>query len=264
MGARLTAAVAGTLHRPPPTEAPTHLGFAPPRAPETWQAVDPTHPPPSRAVEDHVGGERAAAQEDLARPQAPAVVAVLCRPRHATTVGLAVGAALARGGGPGAFVCRWPGDAAARVPAGPARPAARRMCAALATRGVEARAIGRLVLADLPADPCEALAAGARAAAVAGDRPVVHVMAGPRPDELAKLLRTADRVLVAVDTGEPGEDGLDTDGGLAALAVAGLAAEGLDARPLRLGRPPGTRLLASLGAPPALRAALGEALEGLR
>ena len=193
------------------------------------------------------------------------MVAVLCRPRHATAVGLAVGTALARGRGPGALVCRWPGDTGARVPLGPARPAGRRLCAALATRSLEARAIGRLVLADLPADPLEALAASARAASVAGHRPVVHVLAGPRPDELAELLRAADRVLVAVDTSEPGGGkALDTDGGLAALAVAGLTAEGLDARPLLLERTPSTRLLASLGAPPALRSALGEALEGMR
>jgi len=147
---------------------------------------------------------------------------------------------------------------------GPARPAARRLCAALATRGIEARAIGRLVLTDLPVDPLEALAAGARAAAVAGDRPVVHVLAGPRPDELGELVQTAARVLVAVDASEPGGEGSEIESRLAALVVEGLAAEGVDARPLLLTRSGGPRLLAGLGAPSALRDALGEALEGLR
>ncbi|HEV2770078.1 MAG TPA: hypothetical protein VGV40_07850 [Solirubrobacteraceae bacterium] len=252
--------------RRPPAESPTHQGFAPPRAPDPWPPEDAALAHRPRPAERHGGGEMAAVQEGPGRSwrPGPTVVAVLCRPRHATAVGLAVGAALAGGRGPGALVCRWPEDTGARVPVGIARPGARRLCAALATRGVEARPIGRLVLADLPADPLEALSAAARAAAVAGDRPVVHVMAGPRPDELGKLLQTAARVLVAVETSEPGGDGLDTDGRLAALAVASLAAEGLDARPLPLSRPPGTPLLASLGAPGALRAALGSALEGLR
>lgn len=264
-GVRLMAGLTAAFLRRPPAGAPTHRGFAPPSAPEPWPLEEATLAHRSRPAE-HRGGERMAVAKgpDRSLCPGPTVVAVLCRPRHATAVGLAVGAALAGGRGPGALVCRWPEDTGARVPVGLTRPAARRLCAVLATRGVEARPIGRLVLADLPADPLEALSAGARAAAVAGDRPVVHVMAGPRPEELGKLLQTAARVLVAVDVSEPDGDGLDTDGRLAALAVAGLAAEGLDARPLHLSRPPGTPLRASLGVPPALRGALGRALEGLR
>ncbi len=274
-GVRLPAAVASAFLRPAPAEAPTHGGFAPPRPPEPRRPVPSAAPVrlrpedpaaerlPCPAGHGDVEGAVAAGPDSDRRPHAP-VVAVLCPPARATAFGLAVGAALARGTVTGALVCRWPGDPDARMPAGPARRAARRLCAALAARDVEARAVGRLVLADLPPDPLAALTAGARAAAAAGDRPILHVVAGPRPEELTELLRAADRVLVATDTGDPAdEEETGTGTRLAALAAAGLCAEGVDARPLLLPRLPSTRLLPGLGAP-ALRPALAEALEGLR
>jgi hypothetical protein len=84
---------------------------------------------------------------------------------------------------------------------------------------------------------------------------VVHVVAGARPAALTPLLHDADRVLVAGTEGDA----------VCALALAGLAAEGLDARCVPAPDPGAPRALAAAGlaVPPSTRAALAAALEGL-
>ncbi|MCP9491366.1 MAG: hypothetical protein MSC31_16035, partial [Solirubrobacteraceae bacterium MAG38_C4-C5] len=130
----------------------------------------------------------------------------------------------------------------------------RRLQSALAARELRARAAGPLALALLPPDPDTAALAARRAAAVARG-PVVHVLAGPRPAALTPLLHDADRILVA---GTPAD-------AVCAVALAGLADEGLEARCVSAPEPGAARALAAagLGVPHASRAALAAALEGL-
>jgi len=183
-------------------------------------------------------------------------VGVLCRPGEAAALGVVVALALLRGSPErSALVCVWPAAVLpSRRPSAPVRPAARRLQAALAARDLQARAAGPLALALLPPDPDAGAPAARRAAAVARG-PVVHVLAGPRLAALTPLLHDADRVLVA---GEPTDP-------VCAVALAGLAAEGLDARFVAAPQPGAARALAAmgLGVPQASRAALATALEGL-
>jgi hypothetical protein len=190
-----------------------------------------------------------------ARPADPCV-GVLCRPGDAAALGTVVALALLRGSpARSGLVCVWPAAAlSSRRPSVPVRPAARRLQAALAARDLEARAAGPLAVALLPPDP-EAAALAARRAAAVARGPVVHVVAGARPAALTPLLHDADRVLVAGTEGDA----------VCALALTGLAAEGLDARCVPAPDPGAPRALAAAGlaVPPSTRAALAAALEGL-
>lgn len=183
-------------------------------------------------------------------------VGILCRPGDAAALGTVVALALLRGSpARSGLVCVWPAAVlSSRRPSVPVRPAARRLQAALAARDLEARAAGPLAVALLPPDPDAAALAARRAAAVARG-PVVHVVTGARPAALTPLLHDADRVLVAGTEGDA----------VCALALAGLAAEGLDARCVSAPEPGAARALAAAGlaVPPSTRAALAAALEGL-
>ena len=212
----------------------------------------PTHGDVSASARPRPAGE----QPPPTRSVPAACVAVLCRPGEAAALSAVVALALLRGSPARAgLICAWPATAvASRRPSAPARPAARRLQAALAARDLQARAAGPLALALLPPDPRAAAPAARRAAAVAGG-PVVHVLAGARPAELTPLLHEADRVLVAGAVDNP----------VCAVALAGLAREGLDARRVAAADVGAGRALAAacLGVPQATRGALATALEGL-
>lgn len=202
-------------------------------------------------------GDLLPAQKVIARSGVTAAcVAVLCRPGEAAALSAAVALVLLRGSpARSGLICAWPASAvSSRRPSAPARPAARRLQAALAARDLEARAAGPLALALLPSDPDAAVLAARRAAAVARG-PVVQVVAGARPPALTPLLHDADRVLVAGGIADP----------VCAVALAGLAGEGLDACRVAAPEPGAPRALAAacLGVPQATRAGLATALKGL-
>lgn len=202
-------------------------------------------------------GDLLPAQEAIARRGVTAAcVAVLCRPGEAAALGAAVALALLRGSpARSGLICAWPASAiSSRRPSAPARPVARRLQAALTARGLEARVAGPLALALLPPDPDAAALAARRAAAVARG-PVVHVLAGARAAALTPLLHDADRVLIAGRDADP----------ICVVALANLAAEGLDACCVAAPEPGLPRALAAayLGVPQATRAALAPALKGL-
>jgi hypothetical protein len=194
----------------------------------------------------------------VAERAAPRALAVVCAPPAAALAGAAVAlAALARGDAGVAVVCRWTGghDEALRG-SGLATGAARRLAARLAGRDLAAAPRGRLVTVSLPADPGAAVAAAARTSAAAGDAPVVVVVAGARPTGLDPLLAGQERVIVVPDAAAP--DGLE------ALAVADAARVGRATGVLRLGAATPARAAAIGGwvLPPALRVAVGAALDG--
>jgi len=146
--------------------------------------------------------------------------------------------------------------ALSRSPRAPAGPGAARTCAALRGRGLEASAGGRLVHLELPAEAVQAAAALLRAAAAART-PTVLALAGPRTDELDRLLAEQDLLVVL----SPGEGS----------RVGRLAAESLGelrrpvvvcaAAPSRLA---GALSLAGLAGGALCRPALAPALEALR
>ena len=203
-----------------------------------------------RAVVDHflLPGAPAAppapARIETAR-QSHAAVGVLCSPRDAAALGVAVGAGLAREHGSRAvLVCSWGAPARRPGPALPATGAARGLARSLIARGLRAAASGRLVLvaAEDAADAGRALAAA--------PGPTVLVVAGPRDAEMDAVLRAQDHVVVA-DTGEAG---------VAALAETLLAADGV--RTARCAVPSGlARRVPALGArtPVDLRGERGQA-----
>ncbi len=172
-------------------------------------------------------------------------VAVLCAPRHAATLGAAVGAGLAREHAARAvLVCAWGGAARRPGPALPPTGPARRLARSLGARGHAATTSGRLVFVAVQD------AATARRALAAAPGPSVLVVAGPRDAPMDAVLRAQDRVLVA-DVG---------DEGIAALAEARLAADGVSAA--RCVVPSGLAgRLAAVGAhvPGRLRAERGQA-----
>ncbi|MBJ7332171.1 MAG: hypothetical protein JHC95_19905 [Solirubrobacteraceae bacterium] len=201
----------------------------------------------------------------VAPPSAPAVhaaagsqptVGLLCPARSAATLPAVVAIRLARrgsvalalvwtGGTPGA------GGRAARGTRG-----ARRLAQDLEGRGVTARAAGRAVLVDLPAEPLLAVAEIGAAQAVAPDVASVLVLTGPRDDTLEHLLAQCDVVLVADAPGVPDA--------LSALAVAGLQERGLAARACALPSPRTAALTLRTGAlTPGARRLLDGALEGV-
>jgi hypothetical protein len=150
-------------------------------------------------------------------PRTPAAVAVLAPPGDAPALGAVLGLMLARRAhAPVAVVCVWsPAPALARVLwRAPALPAAGRLAAALAARGLDAGGSGRLVFVQLAAQREEAAAQARRASAAAGPAPVVLALAGPRAAAFDALITAQDLVVVAVPA--------DSDPALARLAVAGL------------------------------------------
>lgn len=197
----------------------------------------------------------------VAERAVPATLGLLTAPEQAVGAGAALAlAAGAAHGAPCAVVCRWTG-AEAKAPvrsSALSAVAARRLAARLDARGLDAGACGRLVSVILPAAGEDARAAAERAAAAAGDAPVVLVVAGPRPAALDPLLARLDRLVVAPPPGAPA--------GLEQMAVEAAARLGRGTGVLRL--PASTATAARLGArcglllSPALRAAAAAALRG--
>jgi hypothetical protein len=198
----------------------------------------------------------------VAERAAPTALGVLCAPGVAAVAGTALGlAAAGRAGAACAVVCRWTGeDAAGPVAAfaggGIALPAARRLAARLRGRGLAAVARGRVVSVALEGAAVTARAAAERAAAAAGDAPVVVVLAGPRPPVLDALLAAQDRLIVVPAP--------DAPAGLETLAVAEAARLGRGTGVLRLPVGTGGRAVVACGLllGPALRAAADAALDG--
>jgi hypothetical protein len=186
-------------------------------------------------------------------------VALLCTPAEAGALSGALAATLARAAGAAtALAVAWAPAGATRAPApaAPAFPGARLLAARLARRDLAARAAGRVVRLDLPADPHEALAVagGATGAARAAGAPAVVAIAGSRPEELDALLADSDLAVVSSDPALPG---------LAELALAGVAALGVLALPWAASFSGARRVVAASGlvADPALALALAPALE---
>ena len=125
-------------------------------------------------------------------------VALLCRPEDALPTGGALALALAREARTRrALVGVWrAGPRAAEPVRAPALAEARRLVHALAAHSLEAEASGRLARLLLPDEPEPALAAGARAAAVAA-APTVLALAGPRDPVLDRLIAAQDLAVVA-------------------------------------------------------------------
>jgi hypothetical protein len=147
----------------------------------------------------------------MAATRFPLRVAVLGSVGEAVPVGALLANALRSAVGvSSAALAVWaPGSATVR--GGPATPAASRLGARLAVRGLPAVSRGRLAWMVLDAHPVAAAVATRRAAG-ALEVPFVVVLAGPRCDVVESVLAEQDLVVVA--TAEP-------DGPLARLAVAG-------------------------------------------
>ncbi len=168
----------------------------------------------------------------------------------AAAVPTAAALALVLAGRRPALVCAW--GAPTIRPAVPATSGARRLTAALHARGIAGRAIGRLAVAELSADPALAVAEATRAAA-ACDTPVILALAGPRAADFDTLLAVQDVAVLAGD---------DVCGELTRLALTSLAEVSrsvVRSAPLS----PGTAWLARAGivATPAARRALAAAVE---
>jgi hypothetical protein len=153
-----------------------------------------------------------------------------------------------------AVVCAW--GASPPVGGMPPTAAARRIATSMQTRGIEARGAGRLVLVTLAPDPATAADEAARAAAAAGESPVVVALAGPREPEFDRVLAAQDVAVLAA--GGASDELLRL--GIAALedvtrrAVPALAVSAVAAWAARAG----------LWATPSARRALAGALEALR
>jgi len=142
----------------------------------------------------------------VAERAVPATLGVLVAPAQAAAAGAVLGlAAAATGAAPCALVCRWTGEAtdAAPLASAPAVGAARRLASRLASRGLDAAARGRLVTVRLPPGADEARDAAERAAAAAGEAPIVLVLAGARPLGFDALLTAADRLVVVAAPDAP-------------------------------------------------------------
>jgi hypothetical protein len=220
-------------------------------------------PPGAASLEHPAGGalmgagrrEASGRRSSPAVVAAPGAVAVLCAAEDAGAAGVAMAALLARRARAGCgLACVWTAPDSYRHPetGAPARRAARRLSATLAARALDARACGRAVVVALEVDPAAALAGAGRAAAAAGDVPVVLVLGGPRPAAFDALLAEQDRLVVLTRPG--------ADAAIGALALAGLPASGA-AGTVALG--PGTRALAAAGfaVPAGLRRAFEAAIE---
>jgi hypothetical protein len=212
--------------------------------------------PPGGAVgssEAVRSGRWAYSRGTVASAGAIATVAVLCAAEDARALGVATAGLLARQVRAScALACIWTAPEPHRHPDArpPANRAARRLAAALAGRGLDALACGRAAAVALPADPDDALPAAIRAAAAAGAAPTVLVLGGPRPTAFDDLLAGQDRLLVITRPG--------ADAAIAALAVAGLPAEGPSHAACIVGLGSLGRAAAAAGVatPPALRRVL--------
>jgi hypothetical protein len=186
---------------------------------------------------------------------APSAVAILCAAEDARAVGVAAATLLARRARASCgLVAIWTAPAAHRHPDArpPASRGARRLAAALASRGLDAVACRRAAVVALPAAAADAVAATGRAWAAAGSAPAVLVVGGPRPAAFDDLLAEQDRVVVVTRP--------DASATIAPLALAALPSGGPAPATCALGLGPVGRALAASGlaAPAALRAALGE------
>ena len=147
---------------------------------------------------------------------APATVAVLTAAPDAPALGAALGLALARRSrAPAVAVCLW---SAGRSPwpawRAPALPAARRLAAALAVRGHDARPAGRLAVVRLSGSDDDAALAARRALAATGAAPAVLALGGLRAAAFDPLLAEQDLIVVGIRG--------DADPVLTRLAVAGV------------------------------------------
>jgi hypothetical protein len=186
---------------------------------------------------------------------APAV-AVLSAPGDAMVAAGGVALGLARrGSAPAVLVCVWTGGEEARPCVRcAASGVARRLAAALAARGHDAFASGRLAVVRLAASGDDAVAEARRAFAAAGTAPTVLAVAAARGPAFDGLLAAQDLVLVARGAGA-GE-------ALARIALSDLETLGCRAAVYDLVSGPVGRTLAAAGAafgpaplgPPALAA----------
>ena len=185
-------------------------------------------------VEPRTVPERRAARGEYLTPVAPRAprgrVAATRLPLRAAVLGSAggavpVGALLANAlrsavGAHAAALAVWaPGVSAARGE--PSTPAASRLAARMAARGLPAVARGRLAWMALDEHPVAAVVATRRAAG-ALELPFVVVLAGPRCDAVEGVLAEQDLVVIAA---------ADPEGPLARLAVAGCAGAALACAP---------------------------------
>jgi hypothetical protein len=223
-------------------------------------------PPGAASLEHPPGGALAGIghRDAYGRRSSPAVavvpsaVAVLCAAEDAGAAGVAMAALLARRARAACgLACVWTAPAPYRHPdtGAPARRVARRLSATLAARALDARACGRAVVVALEADPAAALAGAGRAAAAAGDVPVVLVLGGPRPAAFDALLAEQDRLVVLTRPG--------ADAAIGALALAGLPAAGASGAAGTVALGPAARALAAAGfaVPAGLRRVLEAAME---
>lgn len=208
------------------------------------------------APRDGSPAEGATPRADGATSAPPPVLGVLAAPPLTAPAGAAVALAAARlTRAPAALACLWTPAGAAAPPSvrGPVLPGARRLGAAIAARGHETAAAGRLVLVRLAGDEADAAAEAVRALAAAGSAAAVLAV-GARSEILDGVLVGHDALVLWPDLAAPSP--------LAGLALASLGALGPRAvgAPARLG-PRGRALaLAGLAAPAAATAAVREAL----
>jgi hypothetical protein len=153
-----------------------------------------------------------------------------------------------------ALVCSWGGSGSAA--GAPPTAAARRLAASMGARGIEARATGRLVVVTLACDPATAADEAARAAAAAGESPVVLALAGAREPEFDRVLAAQDLAVVAAHeaSDELVRLGIATLEDVARRAVSAPALSAVAASAARTG----------LYATPGARRALSQALGALR
>jgi hypothetical protein len=126
----------------------------------------------------------------------------------------------------------------------------------MGARGLGARAVGRLVVVTLACDAATAADEAGRAAAAAGDSPVVIALSGPREPDFDRLLGAQDLAVMA---------GHEASGELLRLGIAAL--EDVTRRAVSapaLGTLAGAAARAGLFATPGARRALAPALEALR
>ena len=138
-----------------------------------------------------------------ARPGAVAAVApaiaVLAAPDDLMVAAAAIGSGLARRARcPAVVICRWGGGADPGAAwRATATPAARRLAAALASRGHDAHTRGRLVVVRLADAEGDAVAQARDAAAAGGGAPVVLALGRPRGAAFEEALAMQDLVIVA-------------------------------------------------------------------
>jgi hypothetical protein len=202
------------------------------------------------------GPDRACAEP---APRTPPGIAVLAPAGDAHPLGASLGLAIAGLRSAPVVVSTWIAGSAERPWwRAPAMPPARRLATALAARGHEARAAGRLVLVRLAVSAEDASLEARRVAAAAGHAATVLALGGPRVAEFEELLAEQDLVVVATPGG--------TDLALRRLAISSLTAgctracacEVLNGQLGRAAAASGLVLL------PAARRPLSDALEALR